>query len=267
MHVLQAIQYFSPMNYGWSNPHLFLCLDGNRYVVKFMSNPQGKRVLANELISYRLAKWLKLPVPRGEIIYVSQELIDSSPTLQYLGVEVGPHFGSYFIESKTKNLSKADISQVMNISKAADMILFDYWLNNNDRHLLRPEGENNVLLSKGVKTKLWLIDHANILAGPNWTVESISGHQNHIFTYWGELYERFVPYIDNANPFAQALNRIESLELWQIMESISIVPVEWGVADHEKLALSNYLNIRKKLLATFIQPLRVHFPVWESYFI
>ena len=48
-----------------------LCADGNLWVVKFRNNPQGSRVLANELIATKLAEAVGLPVPgdrhgRGE---------------------------------------------------------------------------------------------------------------------------------------------------------------------------------------------------------
>jgi hypothetical protein len=50
---------------------LMRCLDGSYYVVKFQNNPQGLRILANELLGKRLPARLGLRV----IIDVREELI------------------------------------------------------------------------------------------------------------------------------------------------------------------------------------------------
>ena len=54
---------------------LMRCLDGSYYVVKFQNNPQGLRILANELLGTRLPARLGLRVPKPEIIDVREELI------------------------------------------------------------------------------------------------------------------------------------------------------------------------------------------------
>lgn len=57
--MLQVTQYIQPLP-GWSMPHLVLCSDGNHYVIKLLSNPQGIKVLVNELICSQLAKRMNL---------------------------------------------------------------------------------------------------------------------------------------------------------------------------------------------------------------
>ena len=37
---------------GGAQAHLMRCADDNYYVVKFQNNPQGRRILANELLGY-----------------------------------------------------------------------------------------------------------------------------------------------------------------------------------------------------------------------
>jgi hypothetical protein len=39
---------------GGAQSHLMRCSDGEYYVVKFQNNPQGVRILANELLATRL---------------------------------------------------------------------------------------------------------------------------------------------------------------------------------------------------------------------
>ncbi len=44
-------------------------------MVKFQNNPQGMRILANELLGTRLAARMGIPAPGAEVIEVREELI------------------------------------------------------------------------------------------------------------------------------------------------------------------------------------------------
>ena len=66
---------------GSSQSHLMRCSDHNDYVVKFQHNPQGSRILANELLGSLLAERLGLPVPPVALIYVSEEVIRRNPAM------------------------------------------------------------------------------------------------------------------------------------------------------------------------------------------
>ena len=49
------------------------CSDGYYYVVKFQNNPQGVRILANELLATRLAARIGLPVPGAAVVEVRSD--------------------------------------------------------------------------------------------------------------------------------------------------------------------------------------------------
>jgi hypothetical protein len=66
---------------GGAQSHLMRCSDGSYYVVKSQNNPQGLRVLANELLGTRFAARLGLRVPKPEIIEVREELIANTEDL------------------------------------------------------------------------------------------------------------------------------------------------------------------------------------------
>ena len=57
---------------GGAQSHLMRCSDGECYVVKFQNNPQGTRILANEMLGGALATRLGLPTP--EIAIVDKKL-------------------------------------------------------------------------------------------------------------------------------------------------------------------------------------------------
>src|SRR6202161_4980765 len=66
---------------GGAQSHLMRCEskaapgEESYYVVKFQNNPQGARILANELLGTRLAARIGLPVPATSVVEVGEELI------------------------------------------------------------------------------------------------------------------------------------------------------------------------------------------------
>ena len=78
---ISAIQHLRPLR-GGAQSQLLRASDGNSYVTKFQNNPQHIRVLANELLATRLGLTLGLPMPRVEIIEVSDWLIEHTEDLR-----------------------------------------------------------------------------------------------------------------------------------------------------------------------------------------
>jgi HipA-like kinase len=73
----QVVEHIRRMR-GGAQSHLMRCEDGGYYVVKFQNNPQGVRVLANELLATRLAARLGLPTAPPDVVHVPQELITNT---------------------------------------------------------------------------------------------------------------------------------------------------------------------------------------------
>ena len=98
-----AVQAIRRMR-GGAQSQLMLGADGALWVVKFQNNPQGVRVLANELMATRLAEAVGLTVPRTDIVEVTDWLVrhtlDMSVDLGR-GVKArcvaGLQFGSRFV--------------------------------------------------------------------------------------------------------------------------------------------------------------------------
>ena len=72
---ISAIQHLRPLR-GGAQSHLLKASDGACYVTKFQNNPQHIRVLANEMLATNLGLALGLPMPRVEVIEVSDWLIE-----------------------------------------------------------------------------------------------------------------------------------------------------------------------------------------------
>jgi len=60
---------------GGAQSHLMRCEDENYYVVKFQNNPQGTRILANELLGTRLAARIRLPAAGATVVEVRAEMV------------------------------------------------------------------------------------------------------------------------------------------------------------------------------------------------
>ena len=78
---ISAIERLRPLR-GGAQSHLQRASDGNCYVTKFQNNPQHIRVLANEMLATRLGLVLGLPMPKVEVIEVSDWLIANTPDLR-----------------------------------------------------------------------------------------------------------------------------------------------------------------------------------------
>jgi hypothetical protein len=82
---VSAVQHLRRLR-GGSQSHLFRASDGASYVTKFQNNPHHIRVLANEMLATRLGLALGLPMPRVEVIEVSDWLVAHTPELR---IQVG----------------------------------------------------------------------------------------------------------------------------------------------------------------------------------
>lgn len=256
--MLDAAQYLGPVGRGWTKPQLFRCTDGKKYIVKFKNNPLGKKTLSNEFVAYRLGSMLNLPVAECQAVYLSEGLIHLYPSLKEMNIESGPHLGISFYENAIETDNEKRISKCSNLDKASGMIAFDHWIHNWDRH---NRTISNLLIAEN---KIIMIDHANCFDGPNWSVDSLKKNQKKSTVYWGQMYNRFVRYIDGNNPFGDDLSAIESLGKSEIKEVLEDIPKEWGLNRDEIQALADYLIYRKSRVYKAIEKLQKHFPIWSS---
>jgi len=133
---------------GGAQSHLMRCDDGGYYVVKFQNNPQGVRVLANELLGTRLAARLGIPVPAAEVVTVREDLIRYTEDLvMQLGrgrapCKPGKQFGSRFPGSPAETAASDFLPEellrgVENLEDFWGVLAFDKWTcNTNGRQAI-----------------------------------------------------------------------------------------------------------------------------------
>ena len=77
---LYAVQHVKRLR-GGAQAHLLRGSDGAFHVSKLKENPQGIRVLANEMFATQLGRFVGLPMPQVDLIEISEWLIQHTPEL------------------------------------------------------------------------------------------------------------------------------------------------------------------------------------------
>ncbi len=241
--MIEAIKYIEPMKKGETKPHLMECSDGKHYVVKFMSNPVGKKILVHEYIANELAKYLYLPIAEGQVIYISEEFIAKTSEIAEFNVEVGPHFGCLYFKNKARPTRKERIQKCTNLDQMAGVIVFDHWVRNRDRannywNLIIDEGESF--------NKLYMIDHAGCFFSSRRDVKTLRGSAHYMDVFWGEMYNQFAPFLLDENIFNHYTSAIERFPNEEIKKIVYSTPTEWEANKNELDALVDYLILRKE---------------------
>src|SRR3954469_20541282 len=171
---------------GGAQAHLIEGDDGCFYVVKFLNNPQHRRILVNELVSSIFLRYLQISSPDTAMIAFTPEFLAINPQISIeLGAEsiaaaAGRHFGSKFPGDPAR-LAVYDflpdilLGKVNNVSDFLGCLVFDKWVANADarqsiffRARLRDWSgkESSHPLKLGFVALM--IDHGFAFNGPHW---------------------------------------------------------------------------------------------------
>ncbi len=171
---------------GGAQSHLLEADDGAFYVVKFLNNPQHRRILVNELLSAVMLDYLQVASARAAIIHVSETFLAKNPEVSItlgsrrMPVQPGWHFGSRHpgdpsVLAVYDFIPDALLTQVVNLADFLGILVFDRWASNAD-------GRQSVFFRARVRD--WsafpeapaprpafvalMIDHGFVFNGPNW---------------------------------------------------------------------------------------------------
>ena len=90
--IVQAHRELSGASAAW----FVTCDDGKDYAVKFYDDLNDNTII-NEYVCNKLANLLELPIPRGEIIQVENDMAQIINLKRNKKINEGPHYGSQFI--------------------------------------------------------------------------------------------------------------------------------------------------------------------------
>lgn len=266
----QAVEQVRKLR-GGAQAHLMRCDDGHYYVVKFQNNPQGARVLANEMLAGKLAQALGLPVSEPEVVEVSDWLIEHTPEMfiqwgnQRVRCAAGFQFGSRFPCDPLRVpvydfLPDSMLEAVANRQTFLGMLVFDKWTCNCDsRQVVFYRSSDDADPHYVLK----MIDQGFCFNANAWNFPDapLRGLYARLCVYAG------VVGLTSFEPF---LSRLENLDDDLLEEAAAAVPPEWYEGSTEELdALLRRLADRRRKVASMIlacrQSPRQPFPDWRDH--
>ena len=243
------------------------CADDEYYVVKFRNNPQGARILANELLATRLAARIGLPAPQAAVVEVREGLIEHTEDLvMQMGrgrapCAAGFQFGSRYPGSPAEMavydfLPEEQLCDVVNLSAFCGILAFDKWSCNTD-------GRQAIFFRGGGEPRYQaqMIDHGFCFNAGEWNFPDAPLRG---------LYARHRVYdcVCGMGSFEPWISRIESLKAPELEEAASAIPPEWYSDDHDALErLLEQLFRRRTIVGDLIVSARKSsaqpFPNWK----
>lgn len=199
----------------------FICRgdDDEIYFVKGID--AGRRSQICEWICGHLGTAFGLPVAPFEIVHVPAELLAIDSALQLSDLGTGPAFGSQ--QQHVTEITVKAASEVPNVLKR-DVLLFDWWIKNDDRKLSARGGNPNLFWEPDDR-ELVVIDHNVALDSDLIFDEFIEYHifKDELLNVFGDFVQR--------DEYTQRLSA--ALERWD--QICSNIPAEWFFLDAEML--------------------------------
>jgi hypothetical protein len=270
-----AVEHIRRMR-GGSQPHLMRCDDGSFYVVKFKNNPQGVRVLANDMLATRLAARMGICVPDVDVVEVTAALIKNTYHLAIelpngrIPCEPGRQFASKYpghpsIIQTYDFISPEQIPNIANLDDFLGIFVFDIWTCNTDGRqavLFRQPGPSADDTSRKFFLRVMMIDQGLCFNSGEWNFPEAPCRR--VFVKH-ELYER----VQGIEAFEPWLNWLENrLSLDILHEEAERVPVEWYEGGRESwMRLVECLYARRtrvrKLICSAQNAIPNPFPNWK----
>ena len=265
---ISAIQHLRPLR-GGAQAHLLRASDGACYVTKFQNNPQHIRVLANEMLATNLGLALGLPMPRVEVIEVSDWLIEHTEDLRISlgGAKIpcrsGKQLGSLYVGCESPGMTfrllaprtASESSSIL--SDFPRVLVLDKWTCNSDGR--------QAIFWKAPRRQRYsatFIDQGYCFNAGEWTFPDypLRGVYANNCVYEGVMgWEAFEP----------ALSRAEEMDAHTIWRCAADIPEEWYEGDRDGLnrlveALHHRRGAIRKLISEFRRSSRNPFPNWRE---
>jgi hypothetical protein len=173
MHVT-ITEIISRSEQGVTRP--FLCRAENDLLYYVKGRYAGYRALCCEWVAGRLAKLIGLPIPDFCIAEVPRALVHGSSRADAPDLGTGPVFASTLVED-AQEITFADVAGI-DAEMKQKVLLFDWWVRNEDRTLTEFGGNPNLLRTAGTG-QLRVFD-LNLAFDD--TFDEIRFWQSHVFT-------------------------------------------------------------------------------------
>lgn len=275
---IQATRLIRKMR-GGAQAHLMECDDGHFYVVKFVNNPQHRRILVNEWVASVFLNYLRISTPPVAIVELTADFLNANPEVHIqlgskrLPVEPGWHFGSRYPGNPAKIavydfLPDLLLEKVANLNEFLGALVFDKWIGNADarqcvffRARLQQWAPSEGPRPLRLGFVAHMLDHGYIFNGPHWEFAD-SPLQG--------LYFRPVVYskVKSLDDFQPWLDRIVHFPEEMLDQAEKQLPPQWLAEDQAALeSLLGKLIARRRRVPDLISGSRHGrvnpFPAWK----
>ena len=226
--------------------------------MKFLGNPQHRRVLVNELIAGVILKYLQISSPPTALIEVTREFLRQYPEVYLtfggnrVAVEPGWHFGSRFpgdpgLVAVYDFVPDSLLGQVNNLRDFLGCLVFDKWTGQcgwaaKAWFLRAPLAEwfpEQKIHPKKLGFLTLMIDHGFLFNGPHWEFNDAPAYG----LYLRKLVYEGVTGIDSFEPW---LGRVEHFPDDVLDIALRGIPPNWMVGDEEALEKLLELLLRRR---------------------
>lgn len=245
---------------GGAQSHLLEADDGRFYVVKFLNNPQHRRILVNELLASHFLEYLQISAARGTIVNVTPEFLTENPEVSLqlghtrIPVEPGWHFASEFPGDPVRVpvfdfVPDALLEKVANLRDFWNILVFDKWMANGDarqsvflRAKLREYAPAYADHPLRIGFISLMIDHGFVFNGPHWEFPDSPLQGLYMRT---SVYREIRGWAD----FEPALERIQHFPEHVVDNALKRIPPAWieGEADDLERTLEKLMQRRKRV--------------------
>jgi hypothetical protein len=255
---------------GGAQAHLVEGEDGAFYVVKFINNPQHRRILINEWLACAFLRYLQIHVPDTAVVELTREFIQDNPDL-YLSIgsrreQVAPglHFGSRLAVHPDRVavfdfLPDKLLSKIENRVDFLGALVFDKWVANADSRqavFFRARAKTWTPLKGDAPARVGffaqMIDHGFAFNGPHWEFQDspIQG-----------LYFRTSVYdeVHSLDSFQPWVAMVENFPVEVVDFAWKEIPRDWLQEDEAPLEdLLERLLKRRSRIAALIHEIQRH---------
>ena len=250
---------------GGAQAHLIQASDGAFYVVKFLNNPQHRRILVNEWLGAAFLEYLGIATPKGAIVRVDSDFLErnSEVSIQLgsrrLAIEPGWHFGSQYPGDPAKNvvydfLPDSLLERVENLDHFRGTLAFDQWTANADSRqaiFFRARVREWLPGSAGAAARMGfvaqMVDHGFLFEGPHWRLgdSALRGVYFRPVVYRdARALADFEPWIDQIANFPEEV----------VDQAVKQIPPSWIEGDEKALLeLLDRLMARRKRVAELVE--------------
>jgi len=234
---ITAVEIVRQSHQGYSiKPFIVRANDGYSYFVKGLEKSGGP-ALISEVLGAELGKHLELPIPPWRLMHVPEDLIGFSAMPNIGDLRGGVAFASRAVENASDfTLSKIDTTPA---ELQRRVLLFDWWVRNEDRCLGIMGGNVNLILDSW--GDLNVIDH-NLAFDRTFNCDDFM--QSHVFR------ERRIDFRDyvTRQDYSQMLG--EALLNWGTITAL--LPNDWLYRDSDHIdATEPTLADRLEILEVF----------------